>query len=69
MIRRLNQLLDKLSEYLSRRKGLLPLLGIFLIAINFVIQFFSVGWLSESNLLLHLGAILAIFGIVLGWAL
>lgn len=69
MLRRLNSLLDKLSNYLSQRKGLLPLLGILLVAANYVVQFYVPGWFGSSNLLLHLGVILAIFGIVLAWAL
>ncbi len=69
MLRWLNSLLDKLSNYLSQRKGLLPLLGILLVAANYVVQFYVPGWFGSSNLLLHLGVILAIFGIVLAWAL
>ncbi len=62
--------LDRLSEYLAHRKGLLPLLGILLIAFNLLLQFLlPPSWLTSSNLFLHLGAILAIFGIMLAWAL
>jgi hypothetical protein len=66
----LNSFLDKLSNFLAHRKGLLPLLGILLVIINGVLQFFpGLGWLSDSNLFLHLGVILAIFGLMLAWAL
>lgn len=66
----MSKLLDRISEYLAHRKGLLPLLGILLIVINLVLQFFlPPGWLTSSNLFLHLGAILAIFGLMLAWAL
>ena len=69
-MRSLNSFLDKLSNFLARRKGLLPLLGILLVIINGVLQFFpGLGWLSSSNLFLHLGVILAIFGLMLAWAL
>jgi len=62
--------LDWLSEFLAHRKGLLPLIGIVLVIINFVIQiFFPTGWLASSNLSLHLGVIVAIFGMMLAWAL
>jgi hypothetical protein len=64
----LNRLLDKLSNYLAPRKGLLPLLGILLIAANYLVQFIP-GWFGSSNLLLHLGLIIAIFGLMLAWAL
>jgi hypothetical protein len=62
-------MLDKISEYLAPRKGLLPLLGIFFVLLNFVFQFLPVGWLKSSNLFLHLGLVIAIFGLMLAWAL
>ena len=70
MISILNRLLDLLSDFIARRKGLLPAVGILLILGNFVIQFIPwFGWLSESNLFLHLGIVLAILGFLLAWAL
>lgn len=70
MIDKFNQLLDRTSEYLAQRKGLLPIIGIVLVLINGVIQFLPAGgWLSSTNLLLHLGTIIAIIGIMLAWAL
>jgi len=65
----MNRALDKVSEYLSTRKGLLPLIGIGLIIANFILQFFPVGWLGTTNLFLHLGLVIAIFGLMLAWAL
>lgn len=67
----ISNLLDWLSNYLAHRKGLLPLIGIFLIIINFIIQFFFPfgHWLTASNLFLHLGVVIAIFGLMLAWAL
>lgn len=66
----MSEFLDRLSEYLAHRKGLLPLLGIFFIALNLALQFvLPSGWLTSSNLFLHLGAIIAIFGIMLAWVL
>jgi hypothetical protein len=69
MSRKLNQLLDILSNYFAHRKGLLPLLGIALVIGNFFIQFFHMGWFSESDILLHFGVIVSIFGLILAWAL
>lgn len=69
MFRWMNKMLDQLSEGLAQRKGLLPLLGILLVIANYIIQFFVPGWVTQSNLLLHLGLILAIFGLMLAWAL
>jgi len=69
MFQWLNKMLDKASDYLSVRKGLLPLLGMFLIIANFIVQFIVPGWFGSSNLLLHLGLIIAILGLMLAWAL
>ena len=69
MFQKMNKMLDKISEYLAPRKGLLPLIGIFFIVINFILQFLPVGWLKTSNLFLHFGLVVAIFGLMLAWAL
>ena len=70
MGQKLNQLLDLLSEFLATRKGLLPMVGILLVICNMILQFFpALGWLEETNLLLHLGVIIALLGILLAWAL
>ena len=69
-MKKISQLLDKLSDYFAHRKGLLPILGIVLILLNWVLQFFpSMYGFAETNTLLHLGTILAIVGIMLAWAL
>jgi hypothetical protein len=62
---------DRLSEYLAHRKGLLPLLGVALILLNLLLQFLlPVGsLLASSNLFLHLGLVIAILGFMLAWAL
>lgn len=66
----MSKLFDYLSDYLARRKGLLPLIGIILIFLNLILQFvLSPNWLTSSNLLLHLGIIISIFGLMLAWAL
>lgn len=66
----ISKLLDQVSEYLARRKGLLPLLGILLIVINLILQFIlPPGWLVSSNLFLHVGLIVAILGFLLAQAL
>jgi uncharacterized membrane protein len=62
--------LDVLSNYLAHRKGLLPITGMIIIVMNLALQFVpGVGWLAESNLLLHVGIILAILGMLMAWAL
>jgi hypothetical protein len=69
MFAKLNLLLDVLSNYFAHRKGLLPALGIGLIILNFIFQFLHLGWITDTNFLLHIGIILAIFGFMLAWAL
>ena len=65
-----NQLLDRLSDYLAHRKGLLPMMGIVLIILNWVLQFIpSLGGFAGTNSLLQLGVILSIIGILLAWIL
>ena len=67
---KISKALDVVSEYLAKRKGLLPTIGILLIVVNAIFQFIpGEGWLIESNLLLHLGVVIAILGILLAWAL
>lgn len=66
----ISRLLDFFSEYLAHRKGLLPIIGIALILINLILQFIIPGTLlATSNLFLHIGLIVAIFGLMLAWAL
>ncbi|MCC6298536.1 MAG: hypothetical protein IT314_04510 [Anaerolineales bacterium] len=66
----LSSLVDKASNYFAHRKGLLPTIGIVLIVINFILPFiFGLNVVTGSNLFLHLGVIIAIFGFMLAWAL
>ena len=63
--------LDRASEYLAGRKGLLPLVGIGLVFLNFLLtSFLPADWfIIRTNLFLHLGLIVALFGQMLAWAL
>ena len=66
----LSKLLDNTSNYIAHRKGLLPLIGILMVIINFILPFFiGPNFITLSNLFLHLGVIVAIFGMMLAWAL
>jgi hypothetical protein len=66
----MSKLLDHMSEYLAHRKGLLPIIGLILIVINLLFQFIIPGnFLATTNLFLHIGLIVAIFGLMLSWAL
>lgn len=65
---RMNRLLDSLSDFFAESPGSLPLIGLGFIFLNFLLQIFpgpESGWFVESNLLLHLGLILAIIGMLL----
>ncbi len=69
-MRWLSKLVDSASNYFAHRKGLLPMIGIALIVINFFLPFiFGLNIITGSNLFLHLGVIVAIFGFMLAWAL
>lgn len=67
----LSKLVDDASNYFARRKGLLPMIGIVLIIINYILIFVlgPENAIASSNLFLHLGVIVAIFGLMLAWAL
>ncbi|MEW6031170.1 MAG: hypothetical protein ACOYZ8_09190 [Chloroflexota bacterium] len=66
----LSKLIDRASEFFAHRKGLLPLIGLALIVLNFVLQIaLYPNWVTVTNLFLHLGLIIAILGLMLAWAL
>jgi hypothetical protein len=65
----LSKILDKLSNFFAAKKGLLPIIGICLVLINFIISQISSGWWAQSDIFLHFGIIIAIFGFMLAWAL
>ncbi len=66
-------MIDKLSEYLAHNKAMPVFLGVLLVILNYVLQFFVnlpvVGFIGGTNLLLHLGVIVGLLGILLGDAL
>jgi hypothetical protein len=70
MINWVSNFLDRASEFLAHRKGLLPLLGILFVLLNFILNLIpGIGWFATSHLLLHLGVIIAILGFLLAQAL
>ena len=69
MLQKFSLFLDHASNFIAARKGLLPLVGIGLVLVNLFFQIVPLGWLTTSNLFLHLGIIVAILGILLAWAL
>ncbi len=69
MINQLSRFIDWFSNYFAHRKGLLPLIGILFILMNFILNLATAGWVARSNLFLHLGLIIAILGFMIAWAL
>ncbi len=63
-------ILDRLSEYLSKRRGLPTMIAIVLVFINLVLQFIpGLEWFAQTNLFLHVGVIVGLVGILLAAAL
>jgi hypothetical protein len=61
--------LDRISAFIARYKGLPTMVAVVLVVLNFLLQFANLGWLSESNLLLHLGIVVGLIGLLLAEAL
>lgn len=61
--------LDAISSFFAARKGLLPIIGLLLIVLNFCFRLFPLGWVTTTDFFLHLGIILSVLGIMLAWAL
>lgn len=63
-------MLDRMSEFLAKVRGLPVLIGIVLVIANLVIQFIPVlEPLARTNVLLHLGVLIGLAGILLARAL
>jgi hypothetical protein len=69
MHKKFSETLDRIANNLAARKGMLPIIGIIFIVLNLVIKLLLPGWLADTDLFLHMGIILAIFGFMLAWAL
>ena len=62
----MSRILDAVSQYLAQRKGLLPFLGLVLVLCNLLLRLVAPqAWLSATDLLLHVGIMLAILGFLL----
>ena len=61
----MNEFLDRFSEFLSKYPGLLPLVGLGLIILNLILQFFPGSWFVDRNILLHIGLIISLIGLLL----
>ena len=59
-----------IGEYLAARKGLLPILGVLLVVLNWIFQWVIPNlWITQTDVLLHLGVVVAIIGLLLARAL
>ncbi len=62
-------LLDRLSAFIARYRGLPIMIAVALVIANLALQFFpGLGWMATSNLLLHLGIIIGFIGLLLAEA-
>lgn len=61
--------LNRISSFIARYKGLPVLIAIIFVALNFLLKLAHAGWLSDTDLLLHLGVIIGLVGLLLGEAL
>ena len=62
----MSKLIDAIGQYLAHRKGLLPLLGLLLILVNLGLRLLApASWLAGTDLCLHLGVLVAVFGLLL----
>jgi len=67
----ITRLIQSTGDFLARYSGLPVLLAAGLIILNFVLQllpetWFLVGWLAETDFLLHLGLVIGLIGGLLG---
>lgn len=67
MDKRINDLLERMNDFLVKWPSAVPLLGLLLILLNFLLQFFPGPgvWFVDANVLLHLGIIVAVIGLLL----
>ena len=61
-------MLTKASAFLARYKGLPTMIAIVLVILNFLVWCLHLGWISDSNLLLHLGIVVGFLGLLLAKA-
>jgi len=67
MDKRINDFLERVNDFLVKWPSAVPLLGLVLILLNFLLQLFPGPgvWIVDVNLFLHLGLIVAVIGLLL----
>ncbi|HUN22202.1 MAG TPA: hypothetical protein PK299_03605 [Anaerolineales bacterium] len=64
------RLLNKLTDWLAKRRGLLTLVGIGLVVINFITKLIpGLEWFAQTDLFLHVGIVVGLLGLMLATAL
>ncbi len=61
----MNEFIDRVSEFLSKYPGFLPLLGLGLIILNLILQIFPGSWFVDRHILLHVGLIISLIGLLI----
>jgi len=66
-------MIDRISDYMAHNKALPVYMGVLLVILNYLLQFFAwvpvLGFFAQTNLLLHLGIIVGLLGILVGDAI
>jgi hypothetical protein len=68
----LSRWIDRISDYISKHRGVPILLGVALVVLNYlllIIPGVQLGFVETTNLFLHVGVIVGLLGVVLGDAL
>ena len=63
----INELVERINSFFMRKPGVLPVVGLGLIVLNFLVQLYpgQGAWIVHSNLFLHLGLIISLVGLLL----
>jgi hypothetical protein len=64
------KLLQRIGNFFARMSGVPILVAIGLVIVNFVLQLLPdwpiVGWMAQTDLLLHVGLVFGLLGLLLG---
>ena len=67
-----SKLLDRISDYIARHRGMPIVFGALLVVLNYILRAIpdtQLGFVESTDLLLHLGIIIGLLGVLLGEAL